>query len=283
MEVNFDDLDSGIEGLNAAVGKPSRPLFKGTCDKCLGSGIYKGPSSYGRHCFDCEGKGFRMYKTSPEQRAKGREKAAQKKEAKLAGIASNFEKFKAENPDVVKWWTGSDFAFAVSLRESAEQYGSLTENQLRAAKSCIAKFEAAKVRRVEEQTARLEAAPVVDILKIEEVFNTARGKGLKYPKLRLGRFTLAPASANSRNPGAVYVNLGRDDYLGKIMSGKFFAARGVSTETEAEIVQVAGSPLESAVAYGKLTGNCAVCGRHLENKESVDRGIGPICAEKFGW
>ena len=30
------------------------------------------------------------------------------------------------------------------------------------------------------------------------------------------------------------------------------------------------------------TGNCSCCGRHLENKESVELGIGPICRSKWG-
>jgi hypothetical protein len=37
------------------------------------------------------------------------------------------------------------------------------------------------------------------------------------------------------------------------------------------------------VAYGKRTGACSCCGRELTNGESIDRGIGPICAEKYGW
>ena len=36
-------------------------------------------------------------------------------------------------------------------------------------------------------------------------------------------------------------------------------------------------------AYGMRTGQCAICGLELTNGESIARGIGPICAEKWGF
>ena len=38
---------------------------------------------------------------------------------------------------------------------------------------------------------------------------------------------------------------------------------------------------EQAEAFGQRTGICAMCGAVLTNPESVERGIGPICAGKF--
>lgn len=40
-------------------------------------------------------------------------------------------------------------------------------------------------------------------------------------------------------------------------------------------------PLEEAKAFGKMTGHCCVCARRLDNPESVDAGIGPVCASKM--
>lgn len=37
---------------------------------------------------------------------------------------------------------------------------------------------------------------------------------------------------------------------------------------------------EDAMEWGKLTGTCIVCGRRLDVPESVERGIGPVCANK---
>lgn len=39
--------------------------------------------------------------------------------------------------------------------------------------------------------------------------------------------------------------------------------------------------LEEAQEYGKQTGICMVCGRTLRRKESVEAGIGPVCARRF--
>lgn len=45
---------------------------------------------------------------------------------------------------------------------------------------------------------------------------------------------------------------------------------------------IAKDPLEASAAYGRHIGACGVCGRTLTNPDSRRRGIGPICAEKFG-
>lgn len=45
--------------------------------------------------------------------------------------------------------------------------------------------------------------------------------------------------------------------------------------------KILADPLAAAVAYGKATGRCCVCSTELTNPESVDAGIGPICASKF--
>ena len=39
--------------------------------------------------------------------------------------------------------------------------------------------------------------------------------------------------------------------------------------------------LDEAKAYGKVTGTCCNCGRLLTNEDSIEAGIGPICASKF--
>lgn len=48
-----------------------------------------------------------------------------------------------------------------------------------------------------------------------------------------------------------------------------------------QLAAVAADPMVASAAYGHLTSSCGVCGRHLEDEESVARGIGPVCANKF--
>lgn len=42
-------------------------------------------------------------------------------------------------------------------------------------------------------------------------------------------------------------------------------------------------PQSAAERYGRELGKCGICGRTLTNDESRARGIGPICAESYGW
>ena len=47
------------------------------------------------------------------------------------------------------------------------------------------------------------------------------------------------------------------------------------------IVEVSPLPLEEAKFWGKMTKSCIACGKRLDDPESADAGIGPVCAKKF--
>lgn len=51
----------------------------------------------------------------------------------------------------------------------------------------------------------------------------------------------------------------------------------------AALMKIAANPAEAAANYGLHIGKCGICGRTLTNDESRERGIGPICAGKWGW
>lgn len=40
-------------------------------------------------------------------------------------------------------------------------------------------------------------------------------------------------------------------------------------------------PVEEVGSLGIVAGNCLICGRDLSDPESLDRGIGPICAQNY--
>lgn len=46
--------------------------------------------------------------------------------------------------------------------------------------------------------------------------------------------------------------------------------------------EISRDPMDALVAYGRRTGECGVCGRKLSDPDSVEAGIGPICAAKVG-
>lgn len=60
------------------------------------------------------------------------------------------------------------------------------------------------------------------------------------------------------------------EYLG-------LAARVLTPDTTPERLS-----LEEVGSLGITTNHCLMCGRRLDDPESVDRGIGPVCARKYG-
>lgn len=255
-----------------------RPTFEERCTKCGGSGNWRSYSGWTtRTCYACKGKGYFTRLTSPEVRAKAK---VQRTARAAANANSVWDSFSAEHPAVAQWMVDSTgFEFADSLRAAVIRFGQLTDRQLAAAESCVAKREAAKAAAAD----RKANAPVVSVEKIETAIQTALTNGLKRPILRLAGFRFSPAKATSTNAGAIYVKSVDGVYLGKVLGGKLFASRDCNADQSAEIISVCTDPEAAAVAYGKQFGQCACCGRELSDPESVERGIGPVCAEKFGW
>jgi hypothetical protein len=135
---------------------------------CRGTGRW---GNYGnRPCFKCNSTGKLTFKSSPETRQANRVATAERK-------ASKVDAFAAEYPEIIAWFERSGiksqkpFPFAVSLQESLIKYGSLTDNQIAAARRCIAKYEAAVAERAKQ---REVSSAIVDASKIETAFATAR-------------------------------------------------------------------------------------------------------------
>lgn len=47
------------------------------------------------------------------------------------------------------------------------------------------------------------------------------------------------------------------------------------------LTHILANPLGAAKDYGKQTAHCGVCGIQLTDPDSIERGIGPICAQKY--
>lgn len=252
------------------------------CAKCHGTG-----STPWGVCFRCNGAKGKSFKTSPEARAKARAGADHRK-AELKKAYE--EEFKAELAWVRTTATREEtkmglppfkyWEFPGSLLDAYTKYGSFTDGQLAAIRKCMAR----DAERKAENAANAKTAPAVDISGIEKAFAAAAAKGKKKLKLFLGAFEYSPAGANSRNPGATYVKKG-NDYLGKIVAGKFHKAYGCTEETAAAIIEHAGkvTDFESIKVLGRDTGVCCCCGAELTDPDSIAAGIGPICAKKWGF
>lgn len=281
-----DDLGAVYASTPVAAAAKEVVYFEQNCPKCTGSGMYYGASRYGMQCFTCKGKGKLSFKTSPATRAKAKDSAKRRATAKVDAQAAKANEWKVANPAETAWMESSAprFEFAKSMLDALNKYGHLTEKQMATVQRLTVQSAERQAQYQAERQAKAETAPEVSVEAIEVAFKTAKGAGIKFPKLRLEGFVFSPAGEKSANAGAVYIKNKEDGvYLGKVMGGKLFTSRDCSAEAKDRIVAVATDPKQAAIAYGQKFGSCAVCGRELTDGDSVSRGIGPICAEKYGW
>lgn len=266
-----DIIETLIEGEKTTPRESSTPVaFVESCPKCHGTGRYRhlGP------CFMCKGAGRRTFKKSAGERAVGRAEYAAKK---VKTAEQNLADFAAFEPKIWAWIDGNDYHFAKAMRDAVEKYGNLTLNQKAACERSIEKLAASKAAAVD----RKENAPVVEMTHIDAAFARASAR-LKKPRLTIANISFAPAPASGSNAGAIYVKSG-SQYLGKISGGKFVTVRDTTAEQRAKVLEVAADPKAAAIAHGRVSGRCAICSRVLTDANSVAAGIGPICAEGFGW
>lgn len=282
--MNATSIFADTSGVQKA-GFDGVPTFRDLCRKCSGTGAYRAPSQHGSACFACKGRGFNEYKTSPTQRANASAKAAARKDVRKAQAISDW---RTTFPAEAAWIEAKigTFDFATSMANALAQWGCLTPGQTAAITRCIAKDAAYVVTKATAAAATAARTETVEAKALEEAFTKALASRLKWPKITLDRFTFKPASKNSKNPGAIYVTQGKGEsgvYLGKVMSGQFTPSRDCDSSLQAEVVMVMADPKKAAQAYGLRTGNCCICSRELTDPVSVASGIGPICADRFGW
>lgn len=83
----------------------------------------------------------------------------------------------------------------------------------------------------------------------------------------------------ARGSGNLYAKVW--EFSGEISpTGKRLGSFGYAPGAMRKISAADRMSLQDAEAFGVLTGTCADCGRELTVKESIERGIGPICAGK---
>lgn len=279
-----DDLGAlGVQ--RAPATKPEPVTYTEPCEKCGGTGRFVGYSGWALGaCFGCGGGGQKHFRTSPEQRARSRSTSqaakAAKEQARLNAVREAEVAWRAANPIDASWIDrrASSFGFAGSMADALARWGTLTAGQHAAVVRCREGDAAREVERAQAAA----TAPVVDSTALEAAFEKAKSSGLRNPKITLGGLAFKPAKATGANPGAIYVTE-QGEYLGKVMGGRFLRVRACSDEAATSVAEMIRDPKATAEAYGLRSGNCCICNRQLTNQESLQRGIGPICAGKFGW
>jgi hypothetical protein len=118
-------------------------------------------------------------------------------------------------------------------------------------------------------------------------FQAAKNKGAKRLTLRLDGINVKPNRDNtclwvtSQSETEMGEYGPKPKYLGKVTTAGC-DSRLPDTVKET-IMGAANDPLSAAIRYGKVSGECSCCGRELTDPKSIEAGIGPICATKFGW
>jgi Family of unknown function (DUF6011) len=124
------------------------------------------------------------------------------------------------------------------------------------------------------------------------LFQYAVSQNLKYPKIKLqfeGETVVVKlAGAKSRYNGQLMVTNDAgygsqlNKYFGRVdQNGAIVAGPALTAAIEGLLEEFATNPVEVATRYGKLTGNCMFCDKHLDDPTSVATGYGPVCAKKW--
>lgn len=285
MPTNFefsDDLDALISAPAREAAPAAIEPERFTCAKCRGTGkvTFGYVNIRTGDCFACSGRGF--HKQAPAVRLAAN---AKRKETVYTNLAKHRAEFEAAHPALnaalnqMAGWS----EFARSMVVAVEKYGYLTEKQLAAAYSAMAKAAARDEARAAEKAAPKAGSGKVEISAISALFAKAVDNDIKRPVFRAEGIEISKASDRGSNAGALYVKGNDGVYYGKIVGGaEFIPSREAPAGTLGLLQAVAADPTAEAIKYARRTGRCSCCGKTLVAPISIRAGIGPICAEKWG-
>jgi hypothetical protein len=89
------------------------------------------------------------------------------------------------------------------------------------------------------------------------------------------RFYRVDKPQSGRWAGKTFIKVQASDEYHRLSSGPVEQLRIIN--------EILVDPRKAAEDYGHEIGSCAICNRTLTDPESIERGIGPICAGKEGW
>jgi len=207
--------------------------------------------------------------------ANGEPVAAQKFTVTARGESITFESTLSD-PLVLQTLRGLRSSFAQDL---ARKFNKLSASQYAWAHKLAVDANTPAVAVDVNQPSQFEA--------LFNAFEAAKGKGAKRLTLRFDGVNVKP----NRDLSALWVTSQTEfeqgdygmqqKYLGKVTRNAIDSR--FSDTVRETILGAANDPLTAAIRYGKVSGSCSCCGKELTVKESIDRGIGPICAKKFNW
>lgn len=277
---------------------PAAPAFKVPCKKCGGRGRFVSYS--GRDCgpcFTCKGKGSFERKTNPVKLAANREKA---QERKVRSAVANTEAFMTAYPaeaeylaaELARAPTGTWGEILISIQQAVVKYGELSEGRL----AVLTRGVARKAEKAAQKATVVAQALPTGLPNLRAAFDAVVSKGAKKAQMTVGDVNVSLASLSGRNPGALYVKF-KGEYAGKVV-GTTFQGRNAAPELMAALAVIEADPTAAIKAHAATAAQliaeavargeepqvpCGCCGILLTDPESRARGIGPICAGKWGF
>jgi hypothetical protein len=202
-----------------------------------------------------------------------------------AANPANWDAFVIAQPERAAWIErkAPTFEFAASMKVAVMRFADLTAGQAAAVDKCIAR---------DAERAAAPAAPVADTVidqtAIRAVLATRK-------KVTIAGFSFSIAGPGSRNHQAIYVKQA-GVYVGKVLlggtqfmpsrefdMGQMGALRAIFAEPGEAVRRDAADRAARLLANPELTIPCGCCGIMLTDPVSIARGIGPICAGKWGF
>ena len=151
----------------------------------------------------------------------------------------------------------AQYAWAHKLAQDTVKVAPVKSNEPSQFEALFAAFEAAKSKGAKRLTLRFEGVSIKPNRDNTVLWVTSQSE------TEMGEYGLKPK------------------YLGKVTPAGCDSRLG--DDVKAIIMGAASDPLSAAIKYGKVSGSCSCCGRELTDPKSIEAGIGPICATKFGW
>ena len=251
------------------------------CTGCNGTGIitvYRRGGGWGQRGTDkkcwkgCRGTGYT--KTSPEARAKNRERVRRRKKMEADRKLERGAQFLLDNPRIAAFFAkhegNPDWRFPDELKDKLMKYGYLTEGQIGAIEKCIKRDEERQAKWAEQDAAQPET---VDLSGMVSGYYAVPG-GETRLKVKIDVVT------KGKWAGWVFVKDGAE-YGGKKRYGSQRPNQQYRGDIIDELRAIAADPMAAMAAYGHLVGRCGMCGRKLEDEKSIARGIGPVCASRL--
>lgn len=284
LEGNLDDLAGAQQQdvkrektfadaqLEYATGDTERARAQDKCRACNGTGQFHSKFT-GRlvgDCFRCNGTGSVSKGTNNRVETRRRNDAQRDADATLQRAA-----WRNANADILAYlFAQRSNEFIDSLQRQFNDKGVLSKGQMDALRNGMMRQAARALEHEAQQGTNPRNMGVLDLGSIPEGRYAVPGGDTRL-KVMIKR----PVAPN-KWAGYIFVSdaaaYGRRTSYGRQAPGHTYTGKIVE-----ELRIIVADPRAAAVTYGRLTGTCAVCGRKLEDKDSVARGIGPVCAGTF--